>query len=88
MKQFFEENNTPWYEPVQNGVVRGLKNRDNWQKKCADYHTRDLFDAPQSIKKLNMYDDMPSCQQLGLQEQSTEYFQRGGRQAVTTLITL
>lgn len=44
LKNFFEHKNIPWVEYRQNGVIRGLSHRRDWDKKWKEYVSAPPFD--------------------------------------------
>lgn len=84
-KQFYkfcESNQINWLEFQNSGVVRGLKNRDNWRKLWYDYMKRSIKTPSLETTEFISYNIPP---QLSLpQKYITEFsansnFQKGGR---------
>ncbi len=46
VKKWCLAQNIPWYEPAQNGVIRGLKSRDGWAKRWKDQMVKPLVLRP------------------------------------------
>ena len=74
--------NIPWREQVQNGVIRGLQDRDGWSAKWYGRMKRQPVLAP---TQLTMVDEpseaLPSAAELGLHSDSFNALQSGGRAA-------
>ena len=82
-KRFCKNNLITWHENINNGVQRGLKDRDLWTKKCNEYfEIEPLAFSPsdnqlltiQEIEALEMYSTTPS-----LETPTDVSFQKGGR---------
>ena len=45
VSNFLNDNGVPWQEFQQNGVIRGLKNRDNWAKRWKPVYRWQLWNS-------------------------------------------
>jgi len=74
------ENDIPWHEYNQFGVVRRLKSRDGWAAKWARFMNKPLRDAPVAIRPYAGLDpgDIPSIEALGLSPAPQTEVQHGG----------
>lgn len=80
VKTWVQENAIPWHEPVQNGVIRCLKNRDGWASSWYKEMKKPLLAAPKLLKCIDEKSDtMPSPKTLGLQQDCCAAPQAGGR---------
>lgn len=82
-KRFCKNNLITWHENINNGVRRGLKNRENWTELCnAFYEIEPLKFNPKNgqlltitdIEALEKYFNIPN-----LQTDASAPFQKGGR---------
>ena len=75
LKKMFYENNISWHEYKNNAVIRGLKNRDNWEQEWKKI-------MRQPIQKINLSHAKIIHQQFNLSKLTTykldDYFQTGG----------
>ena len=80
LKDWFKLNNIKWNEVTQNGVIRGLKNRDGWSKEWQKRMNILPYEPPKKSKdhKFNS-ETIPSPKQLSLNNDGIEIFQKGGR---------
>ena len=51
LKKFFDEANIAWHEFKSNGVIRGLRNRIDWDKKFQSFMQQELINP--DLSKLN-----------------------------------
>ena len=61
--------NILWKEFTQNGVVRGLHNRDGWSRIWEKRMKRDILSAPNRLKKISpslRSFTLPNCEDLGI----------------------
>ena len=80
LRSWFKSNNIRWNEPKQNGVIRGLKNRDGWSKEWQKRMNISLYEPPKKIKDHKFISEIiPSAKQLGLKNDGIEVVQKGGR---------
>lgn len=82
-KRFCKNNMITWHENINNGVQRGLKNRDSWNALCDAFYAKEpLRFTPQpnqlisitEVKKLEETFNIPN-----LETDMTAVFQKGGR---------
>ena len=80
LKDWFKSKNIKWNEATQNGVIRGLKNRDGWSKEWQKRMSITPYEPPKKIK-VNKFisETIPSVKQLGLKNDGIEEIQKGGR---------
>lgn len=73
--------NVPWREPPQNGVVRGLDDRNGWAASWYHQMTIPLIDKPLNLKTIIgiPIDTLPSYDELGLRQDGSSELQKGGR---------
>lgn len=80
LKDWFKSKNIKWNEATQNGVIRGLKNRDGWSK---EWQKRMNISPYEPSKKMEFHkfisETIPSAKQLGLKNDGIEVIQKGGR---------
>ena len=75
-----KENGIEYFEPTQNGVIRGLKDRNGWASQWYRRMKRPLHDTPKKLHSINQKSDkIPSSSDLGLQEDGCLTPQKGGR---------
>jgi len=88
VKRWCKSYNIPWHEPVQNGVVRRLNNRNGWSARWYYQMKQPLIDKPllnlQVIEEPT--DAFPSYTELGLIEYSSSVLQKGGRTEALKLL--
>ena len=80
VKRWCKSHNIPWHEPVQNGVVRRLNDRDGWAARWYHQMKKPLIYKPlklQAIKETT--DALPSYRELSLNEDGVHDLQKGGR---------
>ena len=74
--------NIPWREPVQNGVIRSLQDRDGWSAKWYGRMQRQLMPAPARLITIDEQSErLPSASELGLRADDFSALQSGGRAA-------
>lgn len=80
LRSWFKSQNIKWNEPKQNGVIRGLKNRDGWSREWQKRMDISPFEPPKKIKGHKFISEtIPSAKQLGLKNDGIEIIQKGGR---------
>lgn len=81
--QFCREQNIPWAEYTQNGVVRGLKNRNRWSRIWHQRMSRPLLPPPAKLESVaaTAPPAFPSDKELGIDGVGCPDRQPGGRQA-------
>lgn len=80
VKHWCKSRNIPWHEPVQNGVVRRLYNRDGWAARWYHQMKQPLIDKPLNLTTIEVpIDALPSYTELGLSEDGSNDVQKGGR---------
>lgn len=87
IKQWAEQQNIPWHEPTQHGVVRRLKDRDGW---AAHWYRQMKQPICKTVQKLTPINEetqtMPNAEELGLCHDGGIDIQQGGREAGLTLL--
>lgn len=69
-----------WYQPVQNGVIRRLEDRDGWAKKWYDLMQQAQIAAPEQLQTPDIASDsLPDINALRLQPDHCIQRQQGGR---------
>lgn len=77
--KWLKSQNIQWHQPVQNGVVRLLKDRDSWATHWHQYMHQPVLQAPKKLKSLNIDGDaLPSSTTLGLKKDNCPLRQPGG----------
>lgn len=81
VKRWCKSQNVPWHEPVQNGVVRRLDDRNGWAARWYHQMTLTLIDKPLNLKTTIEIpiDTLPSYAELGLRKDGSSGLQKGGR---------
>eukprot|EP01046_Picozoa_sp_COSAG06_P065555 COSAG06_NODE_16155_length_1018_cov_1.122960_1_plen_314_part_10 len=87
IRQWCKAEGVLWQEHAQNGVVRGLKNRDGWAKRWAIFMNQPLAPSPSKMGP-SLHSDcvLPSAQDLGLTPQKEHAFQQGGQDMANDLL--
>ncbi len=82
-KRFCKNNLITWHENINNGVTRGLENRENWTELCnAFYETQPLKFTPKQNQLLTLADIEALENYFNLPNLKTDInapFQKGGR---------
>ena len=87
LKDWFKSKNIKWNEAKQNGVIRGLKNRDGWSKEWQKRMSSSQYEPSKTMKFHKFIsENIPSVKQLGLKNDGIEVFQKGGRAEGLTLL--
>ena len=72
--------NIPWHEPVQNGVVRRLDDRDGWAARWYHQMKKPLINKPLTLQTIEEpINVLPNYTELGLSEDGASDLQKGGR---------
>lgn len=80
VKKWLKENAISWYQPPQNGVIRSLKDRNGWSARWYREMKKPLVTVPNTIETIDeTSEQLPSAQQLGLQNDGCIKRQAGGR---------
>ena len=78
----------PWIESVQNGVIRGLKDRDKWGLNWLKLMKTNQVIAPLDIKSVKIKsDNLPKPVQLDLKNDNFNLIQKGGRTEAIKLLS-
>jgi len=82
-KRFCKNNFITWHESINNGVIRGLKDREHWLEKSDNYfETKPLTFLPKKNQLLSIEEVSelePLFATLSLHTNMTTPFQKGGR---------
>lgn len=69
-----------WHQKVQNGVTRGLKNRDGWAVRWTRFMQETILVEPSKISLTKEASDtMPTAKMLSLDDDPNLILQKGGR---------
>ncbi len=80
VKHWCKSQNIPWHEPIQNGVIRRLQNRDGWAARWYRQMKKPTASPPTNLKRIAEGSDaLPTRTELGLQEDGFTNLQPGGR---------
>jgi len=80
VKYWCKSQNIPWHEPIQNGVIRRLRDRDGWAARWDHQMKRPALASPSNLKTIEKCSEiLPSHTKLGLAEDLSADLQRGGR---------
>ena len=82
IRHWAKQQDIPWHEPAQHGVIRRLKNRDGWAKQWYQQMKAPLFTLPSSYQAMTDIDSdaWPSAEALGLSDDHCTHRQQGGRE--------
>ena len=87
VREWTEAVNIPWHEPVQNGVVRRLNNRNGWAAKWYQQMKKPALKVPHTLPGIEEHSDsLPSAGELDLSEDGSTSLQKGGRSAALQLL--
>ena len=82
-KRFCKNNFITWHENIHNGIQRGLKNRDEWIKKCNAYFEIEPLKFKPENNQLITIEDVNTLETLfkiqSLETNLNTPFQKGGR---------
>ncbi len=83
VRAWCRERGVLWTEVWQNGVSRGLKNRDGWARNWSQRMQAPVADGPHSLEPLpNLKPGLiPTARDLGMKEDGCTERQQGGRRA-------
>jgi len=85
--RFVKLQNISWREPVQNGVIRRLKDRGGWAQKWHKLMQQEILPVPQNIKSVKIISqEIPHFSQLGLSDDKCFLRQIGGRKNALSLL--
>lgn len=85
---FAKSQNISWHEPVQNGVIRRLRDRNGWAQRWNKLMQQEILPAPQKIKSVKIASqEMPHFSQLGLADDHCYLRQIGGRKNALSLLS-
>lgn len=80
VKRWCEDRHIQWVEPMQQGVVRRLRDRDGWSLQWYKHMKKPIFSPPTSLETLREASDpLPHPHQLGLIDHHGVKAQKGGR---------
>jgi len=82
MKLFFDKHKISWYESINNGVIRGIKNRKNWKEDWYDYMDKDCLPLNANGRTFMKYKDIEEIENQfnkpSLKTDKNSPFQKGG----------
>ncbi|MDC0864720.1 FAD-binding domain-containing protein [Rickettsiaceae bacterium] len=80
VKRWCKSHNILWHEPVQNGVVRRLDDRDGWAARWYHQMTMPLIDRPLNLKTVKgiPIEVLPRYDELNLRRDISSEIQKGG----------
>lgn len=80
---FFKKNNVNWIESVNNGVQRGISNREKWKDYWNDYMNNSIFEFKPNSRTFIKYKEIENIElQFDVESLKTNHktpFQKGGR---------
>ena len=80
VKRWCYSNNIEWHEPVQNGVIRCLNNRNGWSAHWYQQISKPILQPPNSLSTVEEQShSIPSHEELGLKRDGITEMQLGGR---------
>ena len=87
VKAWAKARNLVWHEPVQNGVIRCLKTRDNWAARWYALMKKPLIKAPVTLEPiLESSEALPSADSFGLKDDACILRQKGTRSEALSLM--
>ena len=87
VRNWVKNNKVKWIEKVQNGVIRGLKNRDGWSVNWNKKMYSDISPIPRKIESLEIKSEkLPTASSLGLKYDKCAYRQKGGSKNANKLL--
>ncbi|WP_320815766.1 deoxyribodipyrimidine photo-lyase [Flavobacterium sp.] len=79
---FLNKYKIPWKESINNGVIRGIKNRKTWKEDWCDYMNKDCFPFEANGRTFIKYKDMEEIENQfdkpSLRTDMSSPFQKGG----------
>lgn len=82
MKLFFDKHKISWYESINNGVIRGIKNRKKWKEDWYDYMDKDCLPLNANGRTFMKYMDIEEIENQfnkpSLKTDKNSPFQKGG----------
>lgn len=82
-KRFCKNNLIQWHENINNGIQRGLRNRDHWIEKCNEFYEKKLLSFEPKENQLVSIDDILELENFftvpSLETNDETPFQKGGR---------
>lgn len=82
VKSWCQSKNIQWNEPVQNGVIRRLKDRDGWAARWYKFMNEPVIPSPKPFSIQCVHepsDTLPSPSALNFEPMQIDQQQRGGR---------
>ena len=87
VKNWFDENQIELIESPTNGVIRGLKSRDDWIKIKNQRLLSDIIPTPLRLKKINNFkSDLISRKSINFKDDLIFNIQKGGRKTVLKIL--
>ncbi|MFZ4115327.1 MAG: FAD-binding domain-containing protein [Chthoniobacterales bacterium] len=85
--EYLKKKNVPWHQPVQNGVIRRLRDRNRWSHRWYQTMSQVLIVPPKRLFFIGESSDpWPMPEDFGLQRDGCHQRQIGGRQAGLLLL--
>ena len=86
-KRWCNAKNIPWHEPIQNGVVRRLKDRDGWATGWYHQMKKPFADKLLKLVPLDISTDtFPNYSDISLRNHGSSDLQKGGRSEALKLL--
>ncbi len=87
VRKWIKNKNITWNEMLQNGVIRGIKDRSKWVNHWYQEINKPLENPPKFLPKIEILSEpFPSANELNLVNDGLLYFQKGGRKEGLELI--
>jgi deoxyribodipyrimidine photo-lyase len=87
VREWIRSQNIPWLEPVQNGVIRRLKDRDGWAARWYHEMKKPVFLPPALLPAVDESSyTLPRPEDIGLAEDGCTLRLKGGRREALQLI--
>lgn len=82
VKKWLKQQNIPWHEFRQNGVIRCVDTRDGWARRWATFMQAPVIEPPQFLSPVALKSEpIPEPSDFGLQPDGIQQLQVGGRAA-------
>ena len=82
ISQYFKIHNIKWTESINNGVIRGIKNRKTWKEDWYDYMNKEVFPFEPTPRSFLKYKDIEVLENhfklVSLETKTDSLFQKGG----------
>ena len=81
LQSWCKRNNVQWTEFPSNGVIRGMKDRDEWKKQRDSRMKLELKSAPQQMNGIERPTETPNLKEMGIENRSLSNRQQAGEDA-------